>query len=33
MRLERSAEFPAIKAVMNRLLAWIGPVATRLPGA
>lgn len=32
-RLERSAEFHAIKAVMTRLLAWIGPLATRLPGA
>ncbi len=32
MRLERSAEFPAIKAVMSRLLAWLGPVATHLPG-
>lgn len=33
IRLERSAEFHAIKSVMTRLLSWIGPLATRLPGA
>lgn len=33
MRLERSADFHAIKAVITRLLGWIGPVATQLPGA
>lgn len=32
MRLERSADFHAIKAVITRLLGWIGPVATQLPG-